>query len=80
MKTSKTRIFSIMILVLFLILIPGCKNNIQYLSQQNPKDALPATEHQSNISSIAEQEQEANLQSGEITDPVELEKLWQEYF
>ncbi|HBW36658.1 hypothetical protein [Desulfosporosinus sp. BICA1-9] len=52
------------VVLLLLALVVGCKNSIQNSPVQAP-DSI---------------KQEANLKNGDITDPFELEKLWQEYF
>lgn len=56
---------TVFILAVFLLtLVVGCKSSSQDLSEEVPENTM----------------QEANLDCEEITDPVELEKLWQEYF
>lgn len=50
--------------VLLLALVAGCNNSSENLPVQAPENP----------------KQEADLKYGDITDPVELEKLWQEYF
>ena len=65
MCNIKTIMPVIIILILVLILGLGCNNDLR----ENAQDAGP----------LGEQEQERNQKTGEITDPEELERLWQEY-
>jgi len=62
-KNNKT-IILVMVMVVLLLSVSGCKNNSGQLS---------------NNSSVPEQKQELDQQIGDITDPLEMERLWQEY-
>ncbi|MCR4442848.1 MAG: hypothetical protein QHH10_11130 [Peptococcaceae bacterium] len=58
------KVIILAVAVLLLALMAGCKNRPQDSPVQAPENT----------------KQEAALKYGDITDPVELEKLWQEYF
>jgi len=67
---------AITLVILMLISIVGCKNttnedSMQLLENTNQGTSL---EHEEKIDF-----QETNISYGKVTDPVELEKLWQEY-
>lgn len=69
----------ILILAVFLLtLVSGCNNSSDDLL---PTQVSGNTKQEVDLEGddITES-QEENLEYGDITDPVELEKLWQEYF
>lgn len=77
MKNQKVKVPKVLIFsVLFLLLIlAGCNKSAPV---QAPQDS-PASGQQLSDSSAPASQQKVDLKQGEITDPVELEKLWQEY-
>ncbi len=68
MKIKRVIILVVAVITMMTI-IAGCKHKKQDLPGQTSQNTGPATVQQKSNS----------LKSGEITDPVELEKLWQEY-
>ncbi|WP_366921556.1 hypothetical protein MFMK1_001960 [Metallumcola ferriviriculae] len=84
------KLFIILFFTVFLVIFgAGCKDQSRDVSVRDPENTLPAaiqdggakidTAEVNQKEGDAADAQETNLKYGVITDPTELEKLWQEY-